>query len=270
MRKLRLGLCLFLAVVFAPSVFQAQQPATAPVTIHVTDQTGAVIPHAQIQLVPVPENAPAKLETDDSGALSLNLGTGGYVLSVSRAAFVKYTRHIDISIPEGQTSAIQIIPVVLEAAHSSGVEFDPAAFKGSLILESDQHPAAPKVVSPAEFHALPHVPLTVHNGHTDVSETYSGVPLSTLLAKVNAPLGKELRGKAMTSYVIATGSDGYAVVLSLAEVDPDFHPGQVIVADTRDGQPLGKNGPFQLIVSEDKRPARWVHNLDRINLRQAQ
>ena len=73
----------------------------------------------------------------------------------------------------------------------------------------------------------------------------------------------------MTSYLIATGSDGYAVVLSLAEVDPDFHQGQVLVADTRDGQPLGKNGLFQLINSDDKRPARWVHNLNSITLQHA-
>jgi hypothetical protein len=37
----------------------------------------------------------------------------------------------------------------------------------------------------------------------------------------------------------------------------------------RDGQPLGKNGPFQLIVAEDKRPARWVHNLESIALQSA-
>ncbi|MGA9391635.1 MAG: hypothetical protein WBV69_14440 [Candidatus Sulfotelmatobacter sp.] len=140
--------------------------------------------------------------------------------------------------------------------------------QGSLVLTAEH---ASVTFSPAEFRALPRVSLTVHNGHTDASETYSGVPLATLLAKVNAPLGKELRGGAMTSYVIATGSDGYAVVLSLAEVDPDFHQGQVLlVADTRDGQPLGKNGPFQLIVSDDKRPARWVHNLNSITLQHAQ
>lgn len=102
--------------------------------------------------------------------------------------------------------------------------------------------------------------------HTNATETYSGVPLSTLLEKVNAPLGKELHGEAMALYLIATGSDGYSAVLSLAEVDPSFHEGQVIVADRRDGQPLGKSGPFQLIVSEDKRPARWVHNLVSITL----
>jgi hypothetical protein len=138
--------------------------------------------------------------------------------------------------------------------------------QGSLVLAADQ---ASVTFSPADLRALPHVSLTVHNGHTDAAETYSGVPLTTLLATLNAPLGKELRGKAMTSYVIATGSDGYSVILSLAEVDPDFHQGQVLVADTRDGQPLGKSGPFQLIVSGDKRPARWVRNLVSITLQKA-
>jgi hypothetical protein len=69
--------------------------------------------------------------------------------------------------------------------------------------------------------------------------------------------------------VTAAGSDGYSVVLSLAEVDPSFREGQVIVADARNGQPLGKSGLFQLIVSDDKRPARWVHNLVSISLHSA-
>jgi hypothetical protein len=125
---------------------------------------------------------------------------------------------------------------------------------------------APLIVSPGSFRALPHIAVTVHNGHTNTAETYSGVPLATLLEKVNAPLGKELHGEAMTSYVVATGSDGYSVVLSLAEIDPEFHAGQVLVADAREGKPLEKNGPFQLIVSDDKRPARWVHNLVSITL----
>jgi hypothetical protein len=137
-----------------------------------------------------------------------------------------------------------------------------------LLLTADPY-HAPVLLSPAGFRALPHVTITVHNSHTNATETYSGVPLATLLAQVNAPLGKELHGEAMTSFVVATGSDGYSVVLSLAEVDPSFHEGQVLVADTRDGQPLANYGPFQLIVSDDKRPARWVHNLVSITLQHA-
>ena len=43
----------------------------------------------------------------------------------------------------------------------------------------------------------------------------------------------------MTSYLVATGSDGYSVILSLAEVDPSFHEGQVLVVDARDSQRSG-------------------------------
>ncbi len=143
------------------------------------------------------------------------------------------------------------------------------AVEGARLLLSADPSHAPVTFTRDDFRALPHVAITVHNGHTNASETYSGVPLATLLTKVNAPLGKELHGQAMTSYLIATGSDGYSVVLSLAEADPSFHEGQVLVVDTREGQPLGNNGPFQLIISDDKRPARWVHNLVSITLRRA-
>lgn len=161
----------------------------------------------------------------------------------------------------GVLCAVLFVPLALPAQRPGM-----AAVDGSLVLTADPSHAL-VVFSPADFRALPHVTITVRNTHTNADETYSGVPLATLLEKVNAPLGKELHGEAMTSYLVATGSDGYSVVLSLAEVDPSFHEGQVLVADTRDGKPLEKNGPFQLIVSNDKRPARWVHNLVSITLK---
>jgi hypothetical protein len=68
--------------------------------------------------------------------------------------------------------------------------------------------------------------------------------------------------------VVATGSDGYKAILALAEAEPDFHPGDVIVADTMDGKPLdAKIGPFRLVVSEDRRPARSVRNLVSVELK---
>jgi len=122
----------------------------------------------------------------------------------------------------------------------------------------------------AEFKALPQKTVTFHNIHTKADETYSGVQLTDLLAKYGAPTGDKLRSKALSDYIVATGSDGYQAVLSLAETDPSFHPGDVIVADTLDGKPLdAKTGPFRLVVTEDKRPARSVHNLVSIELRTA-
>jgi DMSO/TMAO reductase YedYZ molybdopterin-dependent catalytic subunit len=125
-------------------------------------------------------------------------------------------------------------------------------------------------LSLADFAKLPHKTVTFHNIHTNADETYTGVPLTDLLAKYGAPTGDKLRGKALSEYIIATGSDGYKAVLALAETDPSFHPGDVIVADTMNGQPIGdKDGPFRLVVTEDKRPARCVHNLVSIELRTA-
>ena len=125
------------------------------------------------------------------------------------------------------------------------------------------------VLSAAELKAISHISVTIHNSHTNADETYSGVRLSDLIAKVGAPLGSELRGKALANYVVATGSDGYKAVLALGEVDPSFHAGEVLVADTMDGKPLDAlSGPFKLVVTEDKRPARSVRNLVSIELKE--
>jgi hypothetical protein len=148
--------------------------------------------------------------------------------------------------------------------NAAGSEQSAQAKDTLLLTAGGNH--APVPISLAEFHALPHVTITVDNAHADVDETYAAVPLAALLAKLDAPLGEHLRGKALANYIVASGSDGYSVVLSIAEADPSFHGGDVLVADRRDGQPLAKSGPFQLIVSEDKRPARWVHNLVSLSL----
>jgi len=163
------------------------------------------------------------------------------------------------------SAAKSVAPSAEQNAASSQQSAQP---RDALLLTAGAN-HTPVSISLAEFRAMPHVTITVHNAHAGADETYSGVPLAELLAKLDAPLGEHLHGKALASYIVAAGSDGYSVVLSIAEADPSFHGGEILVADTRGGQPLGKSGPFQLIVSEDKRPARWVHNLVSISLQDA-
>jgi hypothetical protein len=145
-----------------------------------------------------------------------------------------------------------------------------ASGKGDvLFLRGPSHDAVS--LSASVLKALPHITVTVHNPHANAEETYSGVRLADLLAKVGAPIGSELRGKALANYVVATGSDGYQAVLALGEVDPGFHPGEVIVADSMDGKALdAHSGPFKLVVTEDKRPARSVRNLTNIEVKSVQ
>ena len=125
-------------------------------------------------------------------------------------------------------------------------------------------------LTPADFAALPHKPLSVLNAHSKANETYSGVPLADLLRKVGVPLGESVHGKLFMIGVVAAGSDSYSVLYSLAEVDPVIHTGDVMVADSVDGQKLTKDGAFKMVSSEDRRPARWVRNLTSISVIQVE
>jgi hypothetical protein len=121
-------------------------------------------------------------------------------------------------------------------------------------------------LSPAELAALPHVTVSVFNAHAKANETYSGVPLDTLLGKLGVPQGEAVRGPLFMTGIIAEGTDGYKVLFSLAEADSAIHTGQIIIADTLDGKPIAADGDFKLVSSEEKRPARWVRNLTKITV----
>jgi len=240
-----------------------QQGATAPVTLSVTDQTGAGIPHLQVRVVPAPDPAP-KMETDEKGKLSLDLKPGGYALFAHSSGFKPLATHFDVRAAKD----LQTIPFVLQLVINSGpVVVVAGASKADLTLLADPY-HGPSGLSLAELKVLPHTTVTIHNPHTNADETYSGVRVADILTPLGAPLGKELHGIALTNYLVVTGSDGYQVVLALAEVDPSFHPGEVLVADTMNGKPLDEHsGPLKLVVTEDKRPARSVRNLTTIELR---
>ncbi len=122
--------------------------------------------------------------------------------------------------------------------------------------------------TPATLAALPHTTVSVFNEHAKAQQTYSGVPLIDLLARVGVP--DKPHGKEFQLYLVAEGVDGYKVVYSIGEVSPDVHDGTVIVADTQDGKPIADDGPLKLVTMGEKRPARWVRNLVAIRVMTAQ
>jgi hypothetical protein len=96
---------------------------------------------------------------------------------------------------------------------------------------------------------------------------YEGVPLLEILKRAGAPLGKELRGKALTTYAVAKAHDGYEVVFTLGEIAPEFGNQMILVADKRDGKSLfGYQGPFRLVCPNDKAGARSVRMLESIEI----
>ena len=112
--------------------------------------------------------------------------------------------------------------------------------------------------------ALPHQTVTVYNFHAKANQTYSGVPLFSLLTRLGVP--ESQHGKDLRLYVVVEGADGYEAVYALAEMNPELHDTAVMLADSMDGKGLADNGPLQLIATGEKRPARWVRNLARIRI----
>ena len=123
----------------------------------------------------------------------------------------------------------------------------------------------PLTLTAADLAAMPRAKaVTDNNG---VQTTYEGVWLSDVLKKAGVPLGHGLRGGALAGYVLASASDGYQVVFSIGELDPDMTDSQFLLADTANGKPLfGENGAFRLVIPKDKRGARSVRLLSKIEV----
>jgi DMSO/TMAO reductase YedYZ molybdopterin-dependent catalytic subunit len=89
--------------------------------------------------------------------------------------------------------------------------------------------------------------------------TYSGVLLADLLQKAGVTMGSELKGENLTKYLLVDASDGYQVTFALAELDKSYTDRMIILANQVDGKPLlPADGPFRIIVQDEKKPARCI------------
>ena len=96
---------------------------------------------------------------------------------------------------------------------------------------------------------------------------FKGVMLWKVLNSAGVTLGKDLRGENLAKYVRVRASDGYEVIFSLPEIDPEFTDKTILLAYQVDGAPLAANeGPFRLVVPEDRKHARWIRQLNCIQV----
>ncbi len=121
--------------------------------------------------------------------------------------------------------------------------------------------ATPRTLTATDLAALPHREQTTTDKEGK-KHVYRGVALADVLHLAGAPAGKAIHGPVLAEAVLATAADGYQAVFALPEIDADFSPQTILLADRRDGQPLpAHDGPYQLIVPLEKKPARWVRQL---------
>jgi hypothetical protein len=112
---------------------------------------------------------------------------------------------------------------------------------------------------------LPQVEMNVHNAHS-VEESYSGPLLADVLARAGLKASRETEPLILHSSLVATGSDHYFVLYSLAEIEPSLSSGQVIVALMKSGLPNTDGGLIELVNTADAKPARWLQGLTDLNI----
>jgi DMSO/TMAO reductase YedYZ molybdopterin-dependent catalytic subunit len=124
----------------------------------------------------------------------------------------------------------------------------------------------PMELKPADMQQLPSS-IVARKDKDGKDHAYTGVLLSVILQKAGVTLGKDLRGENLTKYVLIEAADGYQVVFALAELDKEFTDRAIILATTVDGQPLATgDGPFRIIVQDEKKPARCIKQVTGIKV----
>jgi DMSO/TMAO reductase YedYZ molybdopterin-dependent catalytic subunit len=152
----------------------------------------------------------------------------------------------------------------------SGQAGEPATSTLDAPLRIDGVVDQPLTLHASDLATLPRQTLQVRD-HEGRERVFEGVALVELLQRAGVPLGQDLRGDRMVTYVVVGAADGYRVVLALPEIDPAFSDRLILLADRRDQQPLPpQEGPLRLIVPGDKRQARWVRQVTSVTVRRVE
>jgi DMSO/TMAO reductase YedYZ molybdopterin-dependent catalytic subunit len=124
----------------------------------------------------------------------------------------------------------------------------------------------PLKLTMTDLKAMPSARVTAKD-HDGTTAVYEGVPLYVVLSKAAVPQGESLRGEALQLVVLVKAADGYKAALSLAESDPMFMDKQVLLAYKRNAADLdAKTGPLRLVISDEKRQARWVRQVTELEI----
>ncbi len=123
------------------------------------------------------------------------------------------------------------------------------------------------VLTRADIEALPHVKVTTNASGSSTAATFEGVPLKALLDRAGVGFAEPMKGKRMPSCLLVEAEDGYRVVIALPEMNPAFTDKQVVLAFLKDGKPLdAKEGPYRIVIPDEKRMARWVRQVTTLKI----
>jgi hypothetical protein len=116
-----------------------------------------------------------------------------------------------------------------------------------------------------DIEALPHVKVT--STASGASMTFEGASLKSVLERGGVGFGQVMKGKQLASCLLVEAADGYRVVIALPEIDEAFNDKQFVLAFLKDGKPLDeKEGPYRIVIPDEKRMARWVRQVTALKI----
>ena len=122
------------------------------------------------------------------------------------------------------------------------------------------------VLNRSDLEALPHAKVTASE-HSSSPVNFEDVTLKSVLEKAGVTFGESMKGKRLTNCLLVEAADGYRAVIALPELDPAFTDKQMLLAFLRDGKPLGeKEGPYRIVIPDEKRMARWVRQVTTLKI----
>jgi DMSO/TMAO reductase YedYZ molybdopterin-dependent catalytic subunit len=142
-----------------------------------------------------------------------------------------------------------------------------AAPAADLVLSVNGEVSRPLNLTVDDWKKLPRRSVRAKE-HDWKEHEFEGVELGEILKLAGVKFGEQLRGKDLALFLVVEAADQYRAVFALPELDHAFTDRVVLLADRRDGKPLGtKEGPLHLVVPDEKRQARWVRQVVALAIR---
>jgi hypothetical protein len=151
-------------------------------------------------------------------------------------------------------AAVLFAPAALEAQQAC------PAVPGSVVVYGEG--AKTTTFDAAGLAAMARKTVTGPNHDGNGTSVFAGVLLKDLLVRAGAMDGERLTSRDYRRYVEIQATDGYRVIYTIVELEPDFRPVVPILADHQNGQPLAADvGPFQVVMPDEMKHARWVRQV---------
>ena len=153
------------------------------------------------------------------------------------------------------------------ADHPSGISGTQIAASAGLRIDGSVR--NPQIITVEDIRDLPatRVNVAYQTKQGEATASFTGVLLWTLLDRAGGIDEAESRAEIRHTLKI-TGRDGYAVALSVGEIDPKLAAEPAIIAYLRDDQALDSGEALRLVMPWDRHATRNVRDVVRIEVKE--